>query len=91
MEELRTYLGELFKGNEGEILTTDHPRFREFRVRLARWLATRRAYNDYRYSRYVLEEMGDFDVAATLAHYRKRGGYCDVEILYNVAPEEARG
>lgn len=87
MEEMRMYLGKLFKQNDGEILTVDHPRYREFRSRMAAYLQTN-CPHDYRFSRQVLEEMG-FDVAATLAHYRERGGYCDCEILFNVAPEEA--
>jgi len=90
MEELRTYLGELFKQNDGEILTVDHPRYREFRSRMANHLnGWTSCPHDYRYSRQALEEMDSgFDVAGTLAYYRDRGGYCDCEILLNVAPED---
>lgn len=90
MEELRTYLGALFKENEGEVITTDHPRFREFRRRLARYMVSPSncRYHDYRHARAVLEGMDGIDVAATLAYYRQRGGYCDCEILFNVMPEE---
>ena len=91
MEELKTYLDGLFKECDGETMTMDHPRFREFHIRLAYSLRSpANCKDDYRHARLVLQDMG-MNEAASLAYCRKHGGHCDCEILFNVIPAETDG
>jgi Protein of unknown function (DUF2695) len=38
----------------------------------------------HRYAEAVLTELGGIDIDGTLALFRRHGGYCDCEILFNV-------
>lgn len=43
--------------------------------------------SSHHYARRLLID-GGYDVGASLALYRSRGGFCDCEILFNVDPEQ---
>jgi hypothetical protein len=38
----------------------------------------------HRYSKQVMNEMGNIDIPASLAFFKDHGGFCDCEILFNV-------
>jgi hypothetical protein len=38
----------------------------------------------YMYAEAVMAELGEIDIAGTLAFFRQHGGGCDCEILFNV-------
>ena len=80
-----------------KIMTTKHPQWAEFISRLkgpegcnlrvengkAVWDCDSGTSKDK--ARTILERMGGIDVAASLKYFENRGGYCDCEILFNVA------
>ena len=67
-----------------EILTIEHPRWHEF-VEDLYALIGEGCTGSRAATIKVLNEMGGFDVAATLEHLRKHGGCCcDCEVLMNV-------
>lgn len=75
-----------------QILTPSHPRWREFTSTLSdRLLAEVPAHrtsgcdNTHREAVAVMTVMGDIDIKASLTFFEKYGGYCDCEILFNVA------
>jgi len=41
---------------------------------------------DRQFARTILTDMGGIDIDATFAYFDKCGGYCDCEIVFNVAP-----
>jgi len=78
------------------IMTPSHPRWEEF----CEYLAGPRACNmdggvgesegcdastRKPYAREILKEMGGFDIPTTIEFFESHGGYCDCEILLNVA------
>jgi hypothetical protein len=40
--------------------------------------------NVYRYAKQVMTEMGNINIAESIALFESLGGYCDCEILFNV-------
>lgn len=74
-----------------EILTPDSPRWDEFANALS---AIGRCDGDgtgesnpglvHRYAKVVMTNMGNVDIAGSLAFFKEHGGYCDCEILLNV-------
>ncbi len=69
-----------------DTMTTEHERWHEFYVRLAREVEAQgcTSRRDRPRATYVLTEMDGFDVPASLAYFETCGGYCDCEILMNV-------
>lgn len=43
--------------------------------------------DDKSYATAILKSMPGIDVAASLQYFDDNGGYCDCEILFNLAPE----
>ena len=76
-----------------EILSPGHPRWGEFVVKLSRSLIVTdtkwRCDGDrhYRYTKQVMGEMGygEIDIAETLQFFQAHGGFCDCEVMFNVA------
>ena len=76
-----------------------HPRWEEFLDRLCgsaacdfraeRWTC----FGDTRFSRAILLSMGLSEAAVerTLAIYRRRGGHCDCEVVFNVSRSPVPG
>jgi hypothetical protein len=72
-----------------EILTWNHPRFRDFAGEftdrfMAEELQGNACQHDLRLARHTLETMGGVDVEASLSWFRTQGGYCDCEAGLNV-------
>jgi hypothetical protein len=69
-----------------------HPRWTEFIDRLAGPAAcnfkaeTWTCFGDTRFTERILASMGlePAAVAASVRHFRSRGGYCDCEVVFNV-------
>ena len=45
----------------------------------------------HRHAKAIMRDMGNIDIAGSLAFFEDHGGYCDCEILWNVDPDEAGG
>jgi hypothetical protein len=82
---------------QGEVLTTDSPRWNEFAGLLneAIYISDTEWRCDgdggwgpnphrFRYAKRVMEAMGGIDIPASLAFFKDHGGGCDCEILANV-------
>jgi hypothetical protein len=79
-----------------EVMTPDSPRWDEFCNALSQTLYISetewRCDGDihqagalvHAYAKYIMAEMGNIDIPASLAFFRSRGGFCDCEILFNV-------
>ena len=81
-----------------DILTVDHPRWAEFKDLLegpegchfreeggqTRWTCG----NTLALAEKLLRTMSGINAEATLAHFGRHGGYCDCEVLFNVASIE---
>lgn len=77
--------------SRGELLTPDHQRWSELMNKLNEALFTyigkklcNKCKGDFRNSIGILRSMGNIDIAKTLNFFRKHGGFCDCEILFNV-------
>jgi hypothetical protein len=77
------------------ILTPESNRWPEFMDRLGDALFAGLAENDrrtslcehdHRYVTKIMTDMGDIDIPASIAYFRKHGGYCDCEIGFNLNP-----
>jgi len=81
-----------------ETMTTEHTRWDEFCERLGgpegcnfrddkekgtTWHCG--GGTDKSFAEIILQDMGDVDVTASLSYFEDHGGYCDCEILFNVA------
>lgn len=86
-----------------DILTVDHHRWDEFAGILegpdccdfrkdekgeTRWKCA--GGKDKSMAEEVLRDMGGFNIPRTFEHFDRHGGYCDCEILFNVAKLESR-
>lgn len=94
---LGRHLGtETSRTKAAEVMTPNHPRWKEFCNRLAgpegcdfkkkpdgnaAWTCA--GGNDRTFAAKILKAM-NMDVAASLAFFSERGGHCDCEILFNV-------
>ena len=78
-------------------MNRDHPRWGEFIERLAGRCDIQEdgfARNclggrDKSKAIAIMESMGDIDIPASLAFFVRRAGFCDCEILFNVADYDA--
>ena len=44
-----------------------------------------RCKHDHTSATKIMQDMDEIDIEASLSHFRANGGYCDCEILFNVA------
>ncbi len=84
-------------------MTKDHPRWEEFLDRLVgpegcnfREDADGKVVQDccgvYQpLAIRILKKMGGIDIPASIEYFEENGGFCDCEILFNVAPEYLEG
>jgi hypothetical protein len=72
------------------ILTPENPRWDEFICALADAVTQRgcSGTSHRHHAKKVMADMGDVDIAESLAFFESHGGYCDCEILFNVEPDE---
>lgn len=77
------------------IMSQNHPRWGEFVQRLEgpkgcnfrevkgeiRW----NCEGDHKLSTAILEDIGNIDVTKSLSYFKDSGGYCDCEVIFNVA------
>ena len=83
------------------VMTAEHERWEEFCERLGgpegcnfreaedgRTIWNCNGGTDKSLATAILEQMGGFDIPASLAYFEANGGYCDCEILFNVPREE---
>lgn len=68
-----------------EIITKDSPRWDEFITRLDTLLAEWDCTTDQEQTNRALEAMGNVDIDGTPEYLRSKGGYCDCEVMMNVA------
>jgi hypothetical protein len=82
-----------------QIMTTKHPRWNEFTQRLGgpegcnfhddpatgQMAWTCEGGSDKTLAAAILAKMGGIDVPASLEYFEENGGFCDCEILFNVA------
>ena len=81
-----------------QFMRPGHPRWREFLERLEgldgcdfkedeKGQVTWRCEggNDKSLASAIMRSMGDVDVSGSLSYFERHGGYCDWEILFNVA------
>lgn len=66
------------------VMTNGHPQWSEFIGRLSR-VAGQCDSKTLSHSSAILQTMGGFDVEKSLEFFRQHGGYCDCEVLMNVA------
>lgn len=71
------------------ILNPKNPRWDEFADRLK--AATLNGCHGSNNTEAILHSMGDIDVAGSLAFFQQHGGFCDCEIVSNVALREENG
>jgi hypothetical protein len=86
-----------------EILTSQSPRWYLFGAMLSDMLqgdlpeGKWRCGNDgsggsmHRYTEALLKTMGGIDIVGTLDFFRKHGGHCDCEVLFNVEHDDDDG
>lgn len=67
-----------------ETMTREHPRWEEFIERLFSGRNETWCEGNFKSARIILLEMGEIDIDESLAYCKRRGGYCDCEILYNI-------
>lgn len=68
-----------------EIMSPTNERWEEFVSRLGEVAWKCNASGERPLARSILEEMENVDIEATMGYFDKHGGYCDCEILFNVA------
>jgi hypothetical protein len=66
------------------ILTPADPRWRAFLEFLSADVIREKCRHDHRHAEKILNRMGDVDVPGSVAFFKRHGGYCDCEILFNV-------
>jgi hypothetical protein len=72
-----------------EILTIKSPRWNEFAETLSRTvLSVKHCRHDHRHAIAIMTAMGDVDIQASREYFASRGGFCDCEIMMNVACSE---
>jgi SH3-like domain-containing protein len=79
-----------------EVMTPQHPRWKEFIQQLQDACEVRDAEGQVGWvcdgttknARRVLETMGTIEVEKSLAYFRDFGGFCDCEIVFNVDSED---
>jgi len=75
-------------------MTTENERWNEFVTRLAgeegcnftedgKWQCSGKSERPFATN--ILEKMGNIDIPATMEYFEEHGGFCDCEILFNVA------
>lgn len=69
------------------IMSQDHPRWDEFIEKLEDSDAMQKcsAKTDRIYAKNILETMSDIDIEGSMSFFESRGGFCDCEILLNIA------
>jgi hypothetical protein len=73
------------------ILTPQSPRWKEFVNALGKACGFRedsdtwQCDHDYRRAEKIMLAMGGIDIPRTLEYFQSNGGWCDCEILFNVA------
>jgi len=60
------------------------PRWGVFFKKLKRKLKSSVCNNDYKFTREVFAEMGNIDIEASIKLFKKNGGACDCEIIFNI-------
>lgn len=94
LKEYSNYLNNFYWENRDKILHTNHPRWKEFISKLSEALDDKqRGKTDDEFSRTkeILNEMfpnGEIDVFKTIQFFIQYGGCDDVEVFYNVDPED---
>jgi hypothetical protein len=83
-----------------EQMTPENPRWNEFINALDKMGAKFGCDGDgtggfnprhiHRHAKTVMEDMGNVDIKGSLAFFCEHGGYCDCEILWNVAARTER-
>jgi hypothetical protein len=73
-----------------EVLTPERPRWEQFIAKLDSIGLIEGCDGDagprvHRHAKAVMAAMGGIDIEETLAFFENHGGYCDCEILLNVA------
>lgn len=71
-----------------EIMTHGHPRWNEFIDSLAKERAIMEKCSGgwkESYAIEILRKMGNLDIEKSIEYFEKHGGYCDCEILLNLA------
>lgn len=80
-----------------QVLSPDHPRWREFLERLegpegcdfkkdqkGQVIWRCKGSDDKSLATAIMESMSDIDVPSSLTYFKGRGGRCDCEILFNI-------
>ena len=85
---------------ESEIMTPEHPRWKEFVKRLEGPEGINRRTVEGKHlfdcpgkfnkplARKILKAMGVLDIKGTMNYFNEHGGYCDCEIVWNIAEED---
>jgi hypothetical protein len=69
-----------------EVLTPDSPRWQTFVDELDQWLWDGcRGGTNKDHAIAIMRKMGGIDIEASVAFFEANGGYCDCEIILNVA------
>lgn len=76
-----------------EIVRPGHPKWKDFVEKLeetcnfktVKGKTTWDCSGDLSFARTILEEMQDVDIERTLEWFEEHGGFCDCEILLNIA------
>ena len=68
-----------------EVMTTEHPRWREFCEALAEAITEDRCYSECAGAREILVGY-NVDIEASVEYFNENGALCDCEILMNVDP-----
>jgi Protein of unknown function (DUF2695) len=68
-----------------EVLTIESPRWNAFAEALSWAVLTQRCHHDHRHAERIMTSMGGIDIPASTSYFASRGGFCDCEILLNVA------
>ena len=80
------------KSTKNDVMTPEHLRWPAFKRRLARMIKTRGCDAvSLRHAQRILGDMGGIKVAGSLRFFKRYHGFCDCEIIGNVARQWRRG
>ena len=69
-------------------LTLQHPRWNEFAGDLSQAVLAKCCRHNHQHAVRIMAAMGNIDIPASIKYFASRGGFCDCEILFNVACSE---
>lgn len=67
---------------EAKIMDKNHPKWEKFITALSNM---ERCTHDHHYAKLAMTEIGNIDIEKSIKFFESQGGYCDCEIMFNVA------